>query len=162
MDEERSMSARDAALWALGEAVKFEADGRDFYLRAGSEAVNQLARAVFLALAEDEKEHVQRVREIYEELKGKAGWPEVETMVARSCGVLNAFEESAASGIVPADLSEQEALGRAAEMEKRGLLFYRARLAKATCEAETAFFRRLIDEEQGHLAAIERLIAAVT
>jgi len=49
--------------------VKFESDGRDFYLRSADAVQNPLAKSVFLALAEDEKDHIRRVREIYDELK---------------------------------------------------------------------------------------------
>ncbi|MBE0617063.1 MAG: hypothetical protein IH608_03945, partial [Proteobacteria bacterium] len=80
------MSARDAAVVALGAAAKFESDGRDFYLRSAERVENPAARAIFLALAEDEKDHVRRVREIYEELKDKPGWPDVFSMVARRSG----------------------------------------------------------------------------
>jgi rubrerythrin len=148
---------------ALGEAVKFESDGRDFYLRAAETARNPLAKAIFLALAADETDHVRRVREIYEELKDKPGWPNVEAMVARSSGVLDAFEQAWAtlpSSVVP-DATAEEALVRAADMEKRGLAFYRDRRAKASCPAEAEFFGRLIAEEEIHLGAIEKVRAAI-
>jgi hypothetical protein len=83
------MSIRDAAIVALADAVKFESDGRDFYLRAAEGAQNPLAKSVFLALADDEKDHVRRVREIYEQLKDKAGWPAVGALVARHSGVVD-------------------------------------------------------------------------
>ncbi len=158
------MSARDAAVVALGEAVKFESDGRDFYLRAAEMATNPLARAVFEALAEDEKDHVRRVREIYEELKDKPGWPDVPTMVARASGVLDAFEYASASmaSQVPADATAEEALAKAGEMEKKGLSFYRERVSKASCPAEAEFFRRLVAEEEVHFRTIERVRNAMT
>jgi len=154
------MSVRDAAVVALGEAVKFESDGRDFYLRSADAVQNPLAKSVFLALAEDEKDHIRRVREIYDELKDKPGWPNVSAMVARSSGVLDAFEEAAAAlpQKVPADVTAAQALRTAREMEGKGLAFYRDRLARASCDAEAEFFRRLVSEEQAHLGAIEKVL----
>jgi rubrerythrin len=157
------MTTRDAAVVALGEAVKFESDGRDFYLRAAEAAVNPLARAVLEALAEDERDHVRRVREIYEELKDKPGWPDVATMVTRASGVLDAFEKASAnlSAALPPDASVHAALTTAVEMEKKGLVFYRERVAKASCPAETEFFRQLVAEEEIHFQTIERLRATL-
>ncbi|GAB4284325.1 MAG: hypothetical protein Kow0092_38800 [Deferrisomatales bacterium] len=155
------MTIRDAAIVALGDAVKFESDGRDFYQRAAQQAQNPLARAVFQALAEDEKDHVRRVREIYEELKDKPGWPDVESMVARRSGVVDAFERAAAdlAGTVAPDATAKEALHTAVEMEKKGLAFYRDRLAKASCDAEAQFYQRLVDEEAVHLATLQKTAA---
>lgn len=157
------MSVRDAAVVALGEAVKFESDGRDFYLRAAEQAEDPAARSVFSSLAEDEKDHVRRVREIYEELKDKPGWPDLPSMVTRRSGVLDAFEQAAARlpGLVPADGTAGQALRTAREMEQKGLAFYRERLSRASCEAEAEFYRRLVAEEQVHLAAIEKLLSAL-
>jgi len=154
------MSVREAAVVALGEAVKFESDGRDFYLRSAEAVQNPLARSVFLALAEDEKDHIRRVREIYEELKDKPGWPDVTTMVARSSGVLDAFEAAAVSlpENLGEDLTAEQALDKARAMERAGLAFYRDRVARASCDAEAEFFRRLVSEEEVHLAAIEKVL----
>lgn len=154
------MGVREAAIIALGEAVKFESDGRDFYLRSADVVQNPLARSVFLALAEDEKDHIRRVREIYEELKDKPGWPDVTTMVARSSGVLDAFEAAAVSlpENLGEDLTAEQALDKARAMERAGLAFYRDRVARASCDAEAEFFRRLVSEEEVHLAAIEKVL----
>jgi rubrerythrin len=154
------MSARDAAVVALGEAVKFESDGRDFYLRAAAEVQNPLAKAVFEALAEDEKEHVRRVREIYEELKDKPGWPTTTAMVARRSGVIDAFEQAALhlKEEVPADTTAEQALQTALDMEAKGLAFYRERLAKASSDAEAEFFKTLLAEEEVHRRAIEKVM----
>ena len=154
------MSVQDAAVVALAEAVKFESDGRDFYLRAADRARDPLARAVFAALAEDEKEHIRRVREIYEELKSRPGWPDALAMVARKSGVLGVFREAAERLQVdaPEDADAVSALRTAVEMERKGLGFYRDRLAKATCDAEAEFYRRLADEEEVHLRVIEDVL----
>ncbi|MHB8764721.1 MAG: ferritin family protein [Deferrisomatales bacterium] len=157
------MNVWDAAIVALGDAVKFESDGRDFYLRAAEQTRHPLGKAIFAALAEEEKEHVRRVREIYEELKNHPGWPDVASMVARRSGVLDAFERAAASltTAVDADADARAALETALELERRGLAFYRDRLAKASCGAEEEFYRRLVAEEGVHLEALGRALAEV-
>ncbi len=158
------MSVQDAAVVALAEAVKFESEGRDFYLRAADRSRDPLARAVFSALAEDEKEHIRRVREIYEELKSRPGWPEAVAMVARKSGVRGVFEEAVGRlpADAPGDADAVSALKAAAEMERKGLGFYRDRLAKATCDAEAEFYRRLVGEEELHLRTIEEVLERLT
>jgi rubrerythrin len=154
------MSTRDAAIVALGDAVKFESDGRDFYQRAAEKAENPLAKSVLLALADDEKDHVRRVREIYEQLKDKPGWPDPGAMVARRSGVVDAFETAAAnlSGSVAPDADAEGALHLAMGLEEKGLAFYRERLDKASCDAEAAFYRTLVAEEETHLRTIRSVL----
>ena len=154
------MSTREAAIVALADAVKFESDGRDFYLRAAERAENPLAKTVFLALADDEKAHVRRVREIYEQLKDKPGWPDVGAMVARHSGVADAFELAASNltGSVVADADAEAALHTAVEMEQKGLAFYRERLDKASCGAEEEFYRTLVAEEALHLKTLHSVL----
>lgn len=149
----------DAALVALEQAIRFESDGRDYYLAASAQAKNPLAAKLFLALADEEKDHVRRVREIYEELKDKPGWPTVTEMVARQAGVLDVFQKASTSSVIDAD--GREALTRAAEMERKGIGFYRDRLAQASCEAEATFYKRLVAEEEQHLRAVEKALAAL-
>jgi rubrerythrin len=154
------MTTRDAAIVALADAVKFESDGCDFYQRAAERVGNPLAKSIFLALADDEKDHIRRVREIYEQLKDKPGWPEVGAMVARHSGVVDAYERAAADlkGSVTPDGDAEEALRTAADLECQGLAFYRDRLAKASCDAEAEFFRTLVGEEELHLKSIEGVL----
>ncbi len=154
------MVAHDAAVVALADAVKFESDGREFYLRAAERVLHPVAKAVFRALAEDEKDHIRRVREIYEELKSRPGWPDTSAMVARRAGVEDAFREALENldREVPRDADALDALAKAEEMEQKGLGFYRDRLAKASCEAEAEFYRRLVAEEEIHLHTIRRAI----
>jgi rubrerythrin len=149
----------DAALVALEQAIRFESDGRDYYLAASAQAKNPLAAKLFLALADEEKDHVRRVREIYEELKDKPGWPSVTEMVARQAGILDIFQKASPSSVIDAD--GRAALTRAAEMERKGIGFYRDRLAQASCEAEATFYKRLVAEEEQHLRAVEKALAAL-
>lgn len=80
-------------------------------------------------------------------------------MVARHSGVVDAFEHAASSikESAVADASEAEAVETAAEMERKGLAFYRDRAGKASCEAEARFYRSLVAEEEVHLATLKKV-----
>jgi len=147
----------DAALIALGQAIKFESDGLDYYRGLAETLTDPLAKALFRSLAEEEKGHITRVREIYEELKAKPGWPPASTMVARAAGTLDVFENEAFSkGKLSPDATLREALAKAIELEQDGIDFYAVRLSQASCEAETEFFRHLIAEEERHFRLLSK------
>lgn len=150
----------DASLIALEQAIRFESDGRDYYLQTAERLANPLAKALFRSLATEEIGHIQRVREIYEELKDKPGWPSTVSMIARKSASPDGFEAEAsrAQGL-PADADLRAALAKAIELEKKGLVFYRERLAQASCDGEREFYRRLVAEEERHERA---LLAAET
>ena len=105
------MSVRGVAIIAPGEAVKFDAEGCDFYRRVAEEARDSLAQAGFKALAEDGKELVRRVREICEELKGKPGWLAVSAGVARASWVPGASDATAEDALLAAAPLEREGVG---------------------------------------------------
>ncbi len=148
----------DSAILALEEAIKLEADGHDYYLRMAETARHPLVKALFNALATEEKGHMKRVREIYEELKDKGGWPTELEMVAKASGVVDVFEREAMRDSLPSDASISEALLKAISMEEEALRFYRDRAAKASCSTEGEFFKRLADDEVVHLDALQRAL----
>lgn len=148
----------DSAVLALEQALKFESDGREFYLLAAEEAKSALVKAIFLALAEEEGSHVARVRAIYEELKNNPGWPEEIAMVAAQTGVVDVFERESSRLPLPSDISVRGALQKALELEKEAMEFYNLRLLKASCKAETAFYKRLVAEETLHLETLKKAL----
>ena len=114
-------------------------------------------KSLFSALANAEKGHIQRVRQIYEELKDKPGWPSVESMITRQSGANDAFEtETLECAGIGCDAGVGQALTKAIAMEEAGIAFYRDRLAQATCDAEAKFFSALVDEEELHLATLHK------
>lgn len=148
----------DSAVLALEQALKFESDGREFYLLAAEEANNALVKAIFLALAEEELSHVARVRAIYEELKNNSGWPEEIAMVAARTGVVDVFERESSRLPLPSGISVRGALQKALALEKEAMEFYNLRLLKASCKAETAFYKRLVAEETLHLETLKKAL----
>jgi rubrerythrin len=147
----------DSAIIALEQAIKFESDGFDYYQRLADEMSDPAVKGLFGLLAEAEKDHITRVREIYEELKGKPGWPSVASMVARQSGTPDAFELAMqkCAGI-GCDAGVGKALAKAIEMEEAGIAFYSQRLELATCDAEAKFFSALVEEEKHHLTILQK------
>jgi rubrerythrin len=147
----------DSAILALEKAIKFESDGLDYYQRLADEMNDPTVKRLFALLAEAEKNHIQRVREIYEELKDKPGWPSVESMIARQSGNHDAFElETLKCAGIGCDAGIAQALDKAAAMEEAGVAFYRERLDLASCDAEAKFFSALVAEEELHLELLQK------
>lgn len=153
------MKTNDAAVIALGEAIKQESDGRAFYSEAAEKASNPFAKAVLSALADDEKDHLKRVREIYETLKNRPGWPTTSAMIARKSGALNIFEEKSEKVIESiSDNDAAKVLKTSLEMENKAEKFYLDRADAASCSAEKEFYEKLAAEEALHCSIIQRLI----
>lgn len=153
------MQTNAAAVIALGEAIKLESDGKAFYAEAAEKASDPSVKAILSALADDEKDHLRRVREIYEELKNRPGWPDSRTMIARKSGALNVFEEAGEKALASiAGDGAGNALKVALEMENKSADFYKKRAEEASCDAEKEFYKELISEEESHVLIINRLL----
>jgi rubrerythrin len=50
---------------ALEEAIRFEVDGREFFLQAAETAETYFTKSIFKVLAEEELSHIQRVKEVH-------------------------------------------------------------------------------------------------
>ena len=55
-------------LEAFQAAMKFEEDGRAFFLAASEKTTEKFAKFILLDLAEAELDHIERVKEIYNAL----------------------------------------------------------------------------------------------
>jgi len=53
---------------ALEAAIKFEEDGRTFFLAAHKKTEEKFVKSIFLSLADAELDHIQRIRTIYDSL----------------------------------------------------------------------------------------------
>jgi rubrerythrin len=147
----------DSAIIALEKAIQFESDGHDYYQRLADEMNDPAVKGLFALLAEDEKDHIARVREIYEELKDKPGWPSVDSMIARQSGSYDAFElASQKCAGIGCDAGVTQAIDKAITMEEAGIAFYSQRLDQATCDAEAKFFTALVEEEKRHLEILQK------
>ena len=50
----------------LEEAIRFETDGREFFLQAAEKAKTYFAKVIFQIIAEEELDHIRKVKQIYE------------------------------------------------------------------------------------------------
>ncbi len=143
---------KKSGLKAFQEAVRFENEGREYFLTAASNARNETTRAIFEQIAEEELLHVQAINRIYQRLQETGSWVEDSEDLAGFKGGKNRFQQVAGAGAakVGASSDDIQALERAAEIEKKGKAFYEKKAQETEVEFEKKFFTSLAVEEEGH------------
>ncbi|MGC9359786.1 MAG: ferritin family protein, partial [Anaerolineae bacterium] len=64
------MSAKNAALEALTQALRLEEEGRAFYLQAAKDTIDEKGQAMFESLADDETKHAEMVQRQLRAIEG--------------------------------------------------------------------------------------------
>jgi rubrerythrin len=143
-------------LEALRFAIQMEIEGKEYYQKASQKTYNLGGKELFQWLAEAEDKHRQRFEEIYEAIKNKKAWPEIDPQPGKkeklSTLFAKAMETTAPN--IKAPSAELDVVAKAMEMENETLDFYKNRVEKAVFDAEKNFYEALADEEKGHYLAL--------
>ncbi|HXX57097.1 MAG TPA: ferritin family protein [Thermodesulfovibrionales bacterium] len=129
-------------------AIKMETDAIAFYKEAAAKVKNIVGQKMFLSIREDEKRHLDMLKEIMQGL-------DIRFQDASPIrNVKTIFEEHRAEMMerVNATSDELEAFKIAMRMEEEGIAFYRKQASEAPSEKEKALFERLSKEEEEHFA----------
>jgi len=138
---------------ALQAAIKFEEDGRSFFLAASDKTEEKFGKSAFLSLAAAELDHIQRIKTIYESLDKIGEWPDMPSLFSPQRPTKNIFEEAAAEidrNVYP-KTGEMEAIRFGIQYEEKGLRFYTNLSNAASHWLEKKFYTQLGNEERGHL-----------
>ncbi|UCD85739.1 MAG: ferritin family protein [Deltaproteobacteria bacterium] len=143
-------------LEALKFAIQMEIDGKEYYQRAGKGSGNMVGKELFQWLADAEDRHRQRFEEIYNDVKNKKVWPEVDIQTGKEERLSTLFsrEMKAAAPNIKAPSVELDIITKATEMEKKSEDYYRDQGERSTSEAEKKFYEALVAEERGHYLAL--------
>lgn len=142
---------------ALHMALENEAREAEFYRKHSDRTSNPLGKKMFVSLAHDEKEHMERLKALSEELRSKGRWPqEVPLTVGQTKvrEVLRSFPEMA-ERVSRADRDDLEAVRLAIEFEEKGEAFYRDLASKVKDQKEKEFFELLASMEHEHLVSLK-------
>ena len=77
---------------ALQEAIKFEEDGRAFFLAAHEKTEENFGKSIFLSLADAELDHIERIKMIHESLSKIGEWPDSPSLFSPKRLVENIFD----------------------------------------------------------------------
>jgi rubrerythrin len=143
---------------ALEEAIRFEIDGREFFLKAAQKAKSYFAKLIFETIAEEELGHIQRVKEIYDRStipKGQIPPPRV----LKEDPLENIFQQAKkqVGEKIIADADELEAIRLAIQLEIKGHEFYKRLAEEAPSEFEKAFYHQLAQEESHHFSILHQV-----
>lgn len=129
-------------------AVKMETDAIAFYTDAAAKVKTNVGRKMFLAIAEDEKHHLEIVWGFLRDL-------DIEIKYASPIkNIRSIFEELRHEMMERVEAAEDEmnAFKVAMDMEREGVDFYRKAASETASLKEKALFERLIKEEEQHFA----------
>jgi len=142
-----------SGLDALEAAIKFEEDGRKFFLDANEKTKQKYGKLMFRSIADAELEHIEEIREVYDSLTKTGDWPDRPALFTAKAALKNIFEEAREQldQNVKAETDDIEAVKMAREYEEKGLRFYQGLADRAKVLIEKKFYQQLAYEERGHL-----------
>jgi rubrerythrin len=142
---------------ALEVAMDNEAREAEFYRKHSERTSNPLGKKMFISLAHDEREHMERIRALHVRLKEQGRWPEdlpLEVRGTQVKEVLKSFVESV-ERTSQANRDDMDAVRIAIEFEQKGEAFYRDLAQKVESHPEKEFFSFLASMEHDHLVSLK-------
>ncbi len=139
-------------------AIKFEKEGREFFLKAAQATGHPLGKRLFQSLANDELVHLRRVTELFAALQNKQDWPKTQGHEPKTFHTI--FEEAKEhlKEIVQPQVGEIEALNLGLELEERGYKFYKNLAEESVSTPEREFYQELAAAEDNHYQTIQSTI----
>ena len=137
-------------------AIKNETTEMEYYQNEAKRSKNPVAQKLFMTLAEDEKEHMTRLRGLHEKLTADGSWPEDVPIEVAGTDVKQTLEGiTRGQGTSEHDDDDIAALNKGIEFEQNGSKFY-AELAES-CDnpQEQKFFEFLARIEREHMLSIK-------
>ena len=140
---------------ALRVALDVEQRGHDYYEDIAAHAENPLTKAAFTELAAEELQHMECIRQLYDETgAGKSSSLPQGTMEDT---VRRLFKEFEGREREAWKMDNAAAYEHATALERESYALY-SRLANETeSQAEREFFRKLMEEELIHLSALQNV-----
>jgi rubrerythrin len=145
---------------ALELAITNEARERDFYLSHSERTTHPLGKKMFRSLANDELEHMERIKILHQRLQQQGRWPEdlpLEVKGAKVKDVLAAVAELGKKA-PEADRDDIEAIRIALDFEAKGEAFYRDLAEKTDNSMEREFYRLLSSMEHEHFVSLKETL----
>jgi rubrerythrin len=141
---------------ALQMAIQMEIEGQEYYQRASQESNNQAGKELFRELAIEEDKHQQRFEEIYESIRSKKAWPDIETRSEgrERQGTLFAQAMETVTPDVKATPGEIDTVTQAMDMENKTYDFYNKQAGSSTYDVGGGFYKALAAEERNHYLAL--------
>jgi rubrerythrin len=145
----------------LKKSIALEEKGYQWYLEGATRITNSLGRRMLNRLAEDELNHIRRIKNIYESMTAdnldevnleKPDLAVFEELFKRMKDQLDvAVEEMSEVGV-----DDEEIINVALELEANSRFFYEEAAQKATDKIIKEFYELLAREEKNHQELLQR------
>jgi rubrerythrin len=142
---------------ALEVALNNEMREREFYLKNAKRTKNNLGKAMFQQIADDELEHYERLKQLQQRWKKQEKWPETVPLKVKDTAVkdillefINKIDES-----TKGDTDDLEAVRAAIDFEAKGAKFYGELRDSVSDPKEKQFFDLLSRMENEHYLSLK-------
>ncbi len=159
-----SISEQDKLTQAIKTAIEMETEGRECYLAASRDSLNEAGRKLLLTLAEEEEDHRRHFQALYESISNSHHWPPVHLRPAATRRIRqNLVSICREIGVkVGVAAGEKEMVNIAIDKEKKSYDFYNDLASKADFETEKEFYTTLAAEEWEHFLALQDYAEYIT
>jgi len=150
MDEKERLNALDVAL-------NNEMREREFYLNNAKRTKNQLGRAMFQQIADEELEHYERLKELHGKWENKEKWPETVPLKVKDTIVKNVLEDivKKTEKMPEKDDDDLKAIQTAIDFEAKGTSYYAKIRDEVSDPKEKEFFDLLSKIEHEHYLSLK-------
>lgn len=142
---------------ALEVALNNEMRERQFYLQQAQRTKNLLGKALFQQLADEEREHYERLRGLQEKWQKQEQWPETVPLQVNNTIVKDVLKDLLArvEKMPPGDDDDLQAVRNALDFEAQGAKFYASLRDSVTDQKEKKFFDLLAAIEHEHYLSLK-------
>ena len=145
-------------------AIKNEAAEMEYYGAEAARSNNPVAQELFKNLAEDEKEHMTRLKAFHAKLTENGSWPEDVPIEVAGTNIKNVLKNLAGdhASATAHDDDDIAALKKGIEFETNGHKFYAELAGVCSNPQEKAFFEFLSQIEREHMLSIQDSLEYLT
>ncbi|MBN2123892.1 MAG: ferritin family protein [Deltaproteobacteria bacterium] len=142
---------------ALDIALTNELREYEFYKMNAERTDNPLGKAMFEAIAKDELEHYEKLKEIYKVWEKNNTWPETIPLKVNKTNVQNVLKDvlQKVAEAPHVDMDDLDAVRTAIAFECDGVMYYELLKESSTEPNEKAFFNLMASIEHEHFVSLK-------
>ena len=150
MDEQERLNALDVA-------INNEMRERKFYLNNAKRTKNEVGRAMFQRIADEELEHYERLKQLHETWKKRETWPETVPLKVEDTVIKDVLLDMVkkTEKMPKKDDDDLKAIRTAIDFEAKGAAYYAKIRDEVTEPREKAFFGLLSKIEHEHYLSLK-------
>jgi rubrerythrin len=157
VDERRYVMDEKGRLDTLEVALNNEMSEREFYLKHAERTRNPVGKAMFQQIADEEREHYERLKDLHEKWEKKQKWPETVPLKVKATIVKDVLKDAIKKldTLPEKDDDDLQAIQVAADFEAKGTSFYAQLRDEVTDSKEKEFFDLLAKIEHEHYLSLK-------